>query len=729
MNKSELTEIQKSDLEQWLKDEDLKKVSQELARISLADLTSNYQADGFIDSSDLVDFQGGENLQDSDIDNDGSFDKLSESSEKITSLQAAMHEMSINNCREAVRTKHNLEEAQLGWQLALKLEQQNILKANPRTISTRNQSTDLIRSNITKIEKQLTDLRNLTPESWGALHGLELRKNIQEIDQGKLVKTPYVERNLNRLKKNMESGQPTLIHGHLGSGKTELAITAAKESVLESRAIENANYDYQQWLDDQKQNSLTPTGAERRAYLAKAYRRNLNDLSARFSRGDSDVVNQVAPLIISGSKDLTSQDLYSEKTLKLSKFNGKSILEHKKDIDSEIAQWQEDNRELLDTMSNEERRKAEADAANKILEIYKLKNQAFGTEVETIQKEIYRGVTEGRPVIIDEVNAIPSAVLISMNDILQRRPGQSCFIPGVGSVKIKPGFSVTMTGNLSSDRVSYEGTNELNPAFLSRLDVFEHDYLPQSCEDRNYNDQIDPKKNELFRVMLTHMVDRHGHLQLPEMHKSLSQLFSLAQLARSTQDIFSEKWVESHVNTTVSGDEVEPRLEKAVLSIRNILSVMQEWNKGSDKNLDMALWDGFISRITNPDDQSLILSLAQKYNFFKQADGWNIISKPVGSGSLTGLSEIRIEDYKHQLQPLETMPMIEVLEMIAGNPPERTQYPDLNKIEFNDFADEDTDVTPEQYIEISEKINTLNQSTQALEALFNKMGCAIETKE
>lgn len=410
-------------------------------------------------------------------------------------------------------------------------------------------------------------------------------------------------------------------------------------------------------------------------------------------------------------------------------------------------------------MTSEERRLAEAEAANHILELYKLKNQAFGTEVETIQKEIYRGVIEGRPVIIDEVNAISSAVLISMNDILQRRPGQNCFIPGVGSVKIQPGFSIAMTGNLSSGSVSYDGTNDLNPAFLSRLNIIGYDYLPQSCTDRGYNKQSNPVKNEMFRLILSYLVDNKGHLQIPEKQKSLSQLFSLAQLARTTQDIFSGKWDESHMSVDMSGDSIEPRLEKSVLSNRNVINVLREWNKGADKDLDMALWHGFISSITDPGDQAIILSLAQSYNFFKNSNGWDV-SRLFESDKLASLEELRTTEYKHIIKDQDLIPMFEVLEYIFGQPPVRTDYPRLSKsMPFKKALDKiigkggnarqieetsekqiekldntrQTEETSKKQIEelqkfeeASDRIKKMNEILSVLDALSKKEGCSVD---
>lgn len=69
--------------------------------------------------------------------------------------------------------------------------------------------------------------------------------------------------------------------------------------------------------------------------------------------------------------------------------------------------------------------------------------------------------------------------LIALNDLLQRHVGQTAYITGVGPIEIKQGFGFIGTGNLSTDLIHYEGTNQLNPAFQSRFVTIEYNYVPQ----------------------------------------------------------------------------------------------------------------------------------------------------------------------------------------------------------------------------------------------------------
>ena len=630
----------------------------------------------------------------------GNLEQILELNEREEILLRKLAEFSrwkfIGAAQSAKRIDRQIESSKILLDMAGK----NNLKSGEN--STRNPIRIIYVIRSASLRRNEKTLEEPSPEAFVALKGLEIFKNVAEVRNGEMVKTPYVLRNLERVERNMESGRPTFIHGHLGGGKTELAINAAKNVSISNTACEDALYRFENWSKQSKNSGAT--SQNRINVLSKFYAQEEKDLRRDLNNGEKDAVERFAPLIISGSKDLNSQDLYADKSLKLTKFNGKSFLEHKSDLDAEFEKWKKQNENDLNGIriqSEEERQAKEKDAANKILELYKLKNQAFGTEVETIKKELYRGVIEGRPVIIDEANAIPSAVLISLNDILQRRPGQSCYIPGVGATKIEPGFSITLTGNLSSD-------------------IFEYDYLPQSTEDTNWNKQENAERNELFRVMISYLADERGTLQLPEHDKSLSKLFNLAQLSRVTQDVFSNKWAESHTHKTASGDGIEPRLEKSVLSVRNILSVLKEWDKGSEKDLDMALWDGFISNITNPDDQSFILSQAKRYNFFKKEDGWDIKLKPIGS-SLTSLEEARKDEYIHELKPMDIMTLTETVEAVYGARPERIEFPDINEDDIlealNDTVEQLEDF--EKINEFQEKLDRLKEDAKLMEALLN----------
>lgn len=621
----------------------------------------------------------------------------------------AIRKLIADNFIDAARKNKDLSDQISDFSLEL----EDYIESHQDRVTSRTPTSDYIRNKIQEFEDARSELAEQTPESYTLVHGLEFRECVKKTMDSKMVVTPYVSENLNIVERHMASGIPTFIHGHLGSGKTELAINAAINTSIHRAASEESEIDMiMHYYPVDAYESATKE--ERRKVRGRAYRRRRAEFEKALQDGDSAAHEKFTPLVVSGSKDLTSQDLFADKTLKLTKFNSKPLLEHKKDLDAEIAKWEKDNPEEA---KDPEKCKA---AANVILELFKREDQAFGTEVKTIKQAIYRGVEEGRPVIIDEINAIPAAVLISLNDVLQRRPGDNCYIPEVGAVKIQPGFSITMTGNLSSSRVNYEGTGDLNPAFLSRLGVIEHDYLPMS-EYGNYANRDNPRGDELFYTIIAYLADRQGNLSLPEMDESLEKLFSLCQLAHETQNIFGGK-VESSI-TMDSGEEIEADLEKSVLSIRNILDVLKEWNKGSEKDLDKALWDGFIAKTTNADDRNLILALAKSYGFFSESNGYNIKVKERGAG-FTTRDEIHPGEFYYKCPPLETYSVRRVVELLYGPGPEREVYPE--DIDLGELAREgDDEISIDDLEDFETHREEYSQIIAALKTLGEKCGCAV----
>jgi MoxR-like ATPase len=235
-----------------------------------------------------------------------------------------------------------------------------------------------------------------------------------------------------------------------------------------------------------------------RAFRAE-YERLTGYYKSELNSGNPDAVNQFEPLIVSGSKDTTTQDLYTETSLKVkNRFNGETIQQHNDAITAEQNEWKKANDQRLAAMSVSDREAEIQTNLEQISTLYIQKHSAFGTEVEKIEKEIACAIREGKPVVIDEINAIPVPVFVSLNHILTRRAGDTVNLLGSDEqMEVVDGFSIIMTGNLSRPGANYIGVNDLNPAFLSRLKIMHYDYLPQSTEG-NIDQQSDPEKMNCF---------------------------------------------------------------------------------------------------------------------------------------------------------------------------------------------------------------------------------------
>jgi len=593
----------------------------------------------------------------------------------------------------------------------------------------RSGATDKLRARIDECERSKEEVAYSSPEGYLAYYGKKLREYAKSAKYEELVQTPYVMKNLERLENNIASGRPTLMHGHLGGGKTELATVAAEEYLVSRAAREEAlNYiqehltDYSAVFsegasDDEKQNA----DAKKKRDFLRVYNAAVAKYSKELREGGGDA-DRFRPLFVAGSKDLIAADLFVDNTLKVANLADVSAEEYTKEIEKAHKMWLENHAAELSTLSDEERAESEKVALRTISDFYNNKYSGSGTEVQKILGPVYEAARTGRPVIIDEVNAIPPNVLISLNDILTKKPGETCDILGGGTIEIQEGFCIIMTGNISTSNIFYGGTEDFNPAFLSRLDQVQYDYLPMSKDD-SFEHQEDPEKNELFHVVLAKLIDRQGNLALPEMEESLRKIFSLCQFAHQTQLVFKGEWRESSMGEFNINEE--PRLDKYVVSVRNLINVLNRWDRGAKMSLDEALWEYFIKDITVIEDKNMMIAMAISHGFFNDSDAPHfrlVQGNSIGDSSYYEKEEAEID---YMPRALEYLPMRKVIGVMFGEAPERTYYPE--GLSLDDFDVDAEKLSDHQKAEIMEKIDQTKENysltKDSLRVLFEQCGC------
>jgi hypothetical protein len=145
--------------------------------------------------------------------------------------------------------------------------------------------------------------------------------------------------------------------------------------------------------------------------------------------------------------------------------------------------------------------------------------------------KLVKAMREGRPVIIDEVNVGDQPVVMRLQDILLRRPGDHIMIQenGGDSIEIQPGFVVFATANEASAR--YQHRNVLDPAFRDRYDVVNLRY-PDS-DSRNPAQDV---PRSLMRLALAAAVDEQGNLSR---HIDAASLERLVRLSHVTEHLYS----------------------------------------------------------------------------------------------------------------------------------------------------------------------------------------------
>ena len=564
-------------------------------------------------------------------------------------------------------------------------------------------SNDYTRYHVDQQQHLITEINHIienSPEAWEFYYEKQWLTDIEELHNQRLVPVPYVQQTKEKMLKALQQGTPIYVVGHLGSGKTQLAIEVATDFIIQRKIQQRLEKTLESWFKTHP----TSSKDDMLTFFQQAYHSEQLHYNHLLKNGSKEEMAELRPLFISGSHNLTYEDMFVEKTLTLEQtFQSQSFTDYLNTLVSDYNQWLDQHQADLKHLNNEESLQLKIQVWKSFSDLFIAKNSSFGTTIKKMDREILLAIKQGRPVIVDELNTIAMQNLIALNDILQRHAGQTAYITGVGPVYIHPGFGFIGTGNLSTDLVSYEGTNQLNPAFQSRFLTIEYNYVPQQLTG-DLTQQEHPEKNELFRIILASLANINGTLQLPNARQTLAELFRFAQLSRLTQHIFMGKWLEDESGETMSHLE----LRESVLSIRNIIRVLTEWNLGEEKDLSQALWDGFISSITYPDDQNYILSQAVRLGFFQKSDGWNIPTKATGEG-LTTYDEIREFPYHYTRPTTDTLSYLDAIQLIFGKQPARTSLPETLRGKIN-LNQTEPMISAQSYQQVDQQLSELEYS-------------------
>lgn len=497
-------------------------------------------------------------------------------------------------------------------------EESEILSAVEEELSgPEMEALEEIRSELRSIEDRKKQILESSPEAYFGLHLKKLKEYKRDLEAGRIVETSYVRKQIEDIVAHLRASTPVMIYGHLGSGKTELAMHIARN------------------------------------YIGKE------------------------ALIISGSKHTSLAELYGHQVLAIDKINREELDSFVKGVEQKFNEWLKEN----PTASEEEKDRAH----DRILHTY-LTQFKGGTISNFFLGPVYRAMEEGRPVIIDEVNAIPHEILISLNHILTRRVGDKINVQqDTGrTVEVKDGFCILMTGNLNQGQERYIDRQDMDPAFLSRLYKVEFDYLPQKTEG-SLEDEAG-SENEQFHLLLAKIMDKNGNIEAPR--DSIKKLWKLAQAARVIQDVFAGKEVSrAYYFQEAGGRSARYLLKESVLSIRALDKIITQWQRdGYRHELDYYIWTEFVSQSTSVSDKAYLYQLLKDRFGFFQSEGWEQNPK-YGVGGVVDVFDIKPP--QNPSAPKEFFGPRDTVEFAFGKAPERIQWPGLEVEGFTEMRIEE----------------------------------------
>ncbi len=282
------------------------------------------------------------------------------------------------------------------------------------------------------------------------------------------------------------------------------------------------------------------------------------------------------------------------------------------------------------------------------------------TKTEFALGPLYRAMKEGKPFIIDEMNAIPHSVLIILNDAITRKPGDTVPVQGAPGefITVQEGFCILASGNFG-DKYNDLRQN-MDIALMNRFVNIDYGYLPQfypvGDETFALKDHAS-SNNELFITMIAmHMRDGKTFTDTFNPHingyELLDALWRASMAIKELQDITERK----HPNG-VQYDIQAP-------SMRDIIRIMEHMHENEDSqrtayDFERALYRMYISQEENKHKQYLLFEHFKKYNLF---DTWTI----EGNGDI-GITKVTAPDRPKQTAPQRIVPE-EVLAFATGGP-------------------------------------------------------------
>lgn len=221
---------------------------------------------------------------------------------------------------------------------------------------------------------------------------------------------------------------------------------------------------------------------------------------------------------------------------------------------------------------------------------------------------LLRAMTEGRPIILDEVNAMPPEFLKRLNRILQLRPGDAFGVQEDAGreLRIAPGFAILATANEQTPH-RYRGLERLSAELVNR---FGANAYRVHYPDAGLPYDAFPRENALIAAAA--VCDARGELPAG-LGLDVDAIARVARAAFISQQVFSGANGEGFGDYLTTERELDgrPGLEEHVLAPRTLVAILQKVvGAAGEVSLERAL-ARFVEGVMHREDRrvlALILS-------------------------------------------------------------------------------------------------------------------------
>ncbi len=253
-----------------------------------------------------------------------------------------------------------------------------------------------------------------------------------------------------------------------------------------------------------------------------------------------------------------------------------------------------------------------------------LREQNGAPVSEFIEGPLVRAMESGRPVILDEINAMPAELLKRLNKIMQLRPGDRFTIQEDSGreVVVRQGFCIIATANEKSKR--YKGVDDLSVEFQNRFGANihrvrypDHDTNPGTGDPAIENDRLAMAAVVNRRGEFPSTIDAGDFDNFMKACRLSQQMFAGTFDSNSQADGVSLQG-EALKNRLLDG---KPGLEETVLAPRTMVDILRKV-AGSHGTVSIKLaCANFLDGIKNPDDRAVMRIVLEHHG---------LLQKPVG---------------------------------------------------------------------------------------------------
>lgn len=241
---------------------------------------------------------------------------------------------------------------------------------------------------------------------------------------------------------------------------------------------------------------------------------------------------------------------------------------------------------------------------------HELRAEGGATVSVFVPGPLLRAMTEGRPVILDEVNAMPAEFLKRLNRILQLRPGDRLGVQEDAGreVIVAQGFAILATANEQTPH-RYRGIDRLSSELVNRFGA--NGYRVHYPDAQTPYDET-PSENGL--LALAAVVDECG--ELPR-DLSTESVMRAARAAFISQQVFSGQHGKGFADFVSTEREIDgrPGLDEAVLAPRTLVAVLQKVaGSAGAVSLDHAL-TRFVESVMHREDRRVLALILEGQGF------------------------------------------------------------------------------------------------------------------